>query len=179
MAIVGSDASETATGVFHDGPIAMETRRHVSIDNHISWMEPDVGMRLQVEALRAKYPRAYHRQVGPCMTYNCHGLTFASRRTGIPRSSEVQKILAHDGYKLVRQDEAEPGDVVIYRMPLSEGGEIHHSGIVVRRAQSGQSVILPDPLVLSKWGHCHEVVHDARYCDYAENATIEYFRMTR
>jgi hypothetical protein len=43
--------------------------------------------------------------------YNCHGLTFASRRT---RIYDVQQVLAEDAYEHIPLNEVEPGDVIVY-----------------------------------------------------------------
>ena len=152
-----------------------------SVANSLSWMAADDGARLQVAALKRTYSdpkRATHREVGPCQTYNCHGLTFASRRTGISRSSEIQAILQDDGYARIDFREVMPGDIVIYRQSASLGGEIHHSGIVVERPPPIDG-IPTSPKVLSKWGHSHEVIHDVAYCEYYQNATIEYYRIAK
>lgn len=82
-------------------------------------------------------------------TYNCHGLTFASRRTKVPPDAVVY-ILVDDRYVEVERRDARPGDVVIYY----RDGEPSHSGIVIENA--------PDmfaPRVWSKWGSGPEVVH--------------------
>ena len=59
--------------------------------------------------------------------YNCHGMTFASRRTGIFELDSLKLIISDDGYEEVAQENTLPGDVAIYE----EDGDIQHSGIVV------------------------------------------------
>jgi hypothetical protein len=77
--------------------------------------------------------------------YNCHGLTFGSRRTCIDDATSIVRILVDDGYKLVDIASVMPGDVVLYYDP---DGTVSHSGIVA---------LIPDgplkfPQVVSKWG---------------------------
>jgi hypothetical protein len=74
--------------------------------------------------------------------YNCHGLTFGSRRASVLNSS-IGTIIADDSYNEVEEEDVRPGDCVIYR---SDQGEAQHSGIVLSIDPSGT------PLVLSKWG---------------------------
>ncbi len=104
---------------------------------------------------KRKYPNGRHRPVGPSAQYNCHGLTFGSRRTKIP-SSQVEKILDEDDYKEICLEEVLPGDVVVYR----KDGDIEHSGVVVAG--------FPEVWILGKWGQIHEVVHRIQECPYQE-----------
>jgi hypothetical protein len=46
------------------------------------------------------------------LRYNCHGLTFANRRSWISELSEIPKILHDDGYTQVRDEDVLPGDIV-------------------------------------------------------------------
>jgi len=87
---------------------------------------------------------------GMSPTYNCHGLTFASRRTKITDPDAIARILMDDRYDQIDRREARPGDVIIY----SRDGEPTHSGIVVENE--------PDlfvPWIWSKWGNGPEVLH--------------------
>lgn len=96
---------------------------------------------------------------GPLAAYNCHGFTFASRRTWIEEVAEVHKILDQDGYREIPLDEALPGDVIVY---FAENGDAEHSGIVVAAPEG----ILKIPVICSKWGGYGEVIHDANYGPY-------------
>jgi hypothetical protein len=168
------------SGLVHDGPIDLHTRLRRHISNSLSWIAADDGAKLQVKHLREKYPAAEHRGfVGPCQTYNCHGLTFASRRTVIHSSPEIESILTDDGYVRVNWTEVKAGDIAIYRTSAALGAEIHHSGIVVSRPKVPEGTIKSSPKILSKWGFSHEVIHDETYCEYVENATIEYYRIVK
>lgn len=107
----------------------------------------------------------------PTGIFNCHGLTFASRRTSVSDSNEVRKILAHDGYEVVNKSDVLPGDVILY---AGEKGDIEHSGIVVE-APSGDFQI---PRVVSKWGKFRELIHMANQCPYNYLAAT-YYRIKR
>jgi len=102
-----------------------------------------------------QYSQETHRP-WPSREYNCHGLSFAARRTGIHFATEIAKILKDDEYAQVPEKKVIPGDIVIYY----ESGDVVHSGIVVQINE------LKVPIVLSKWGNCHEVVHQLARCPY-------------
>jgi hypothetical protein len=128
--------------------------------------KPPAGADLQVSEFKRAYPKAVHRPVGPTNAYNCHGLTFGSRRTVIWKPSEVQKILQEDDYvEVLTNMEIFPGDIAIY----SKDGDIEHSGVVVE-------VFNRRPKILSKWGMCQEVVHFVEDCPYKESS-VRYFRV--
>jgi hypothetical protein len=119
--------------------------------------------------LRKNHPKALFR-TGPAATYNCHGLTFGSRRTAIHESEEIRKILKEDDYESVDPKRVSPGDVVLY--VNSKTGDVEHSAIVVSMEVFGV------PRVLSKWGHFSEAVHLLRDCDY-DSERVEYYRVTK
>src|SRR5262245_35364311 len=79
--------------------LGLSTRRQRKISIQMN-LEPSIhGELLAVQREVATWKDAIHRhEIGPCRTFNCHGLTFASRRTWIDKSGEVQKILDDDGY---------------------------------------------------------------------------------
>lgn len=116
-------------------------------------------MILHCADLKRQYTKCLHRPVGPTGKYNCHGLTFASRRTAI-EGPAVEKILRDDEYTEVQIDKVLIGDIVVYR----RGPDVLHSGIMVRG--------FPELLVLSKWGSAHEVVHGVDDCEYPGNKTF-------
>ena len=105
----------------------------------------------------------------PTPTYNCHGMTFASRRTGIFSSAELKKILLEDGYVKIQLEQVLPGDVIIY---YSEDRDFEHSGIII----SAPDQILKIPKVMSKWGKFAEMLHWANNCPYTFSNT-EYYRI--
>jgi len=105
----------------------------------------------------------------PTPRYNCHGMTFAARRTGIFDREVIDQILSEDGYKEVPASQALPGDVIIYFAP---DGDTEHSGIVVSAPTDDLGV----PQVVSKWGKYSEFVHWANSCPYTF-ATARYYRI--
>jgi hypothetical protein len=84
------------------------------------------------------------------------GMVFAARRTWID-PDQLPLILNEDGYrKLPGLDEAEVGDVVVYRHPGE--GHVTHVGMVIEVkidvARAARALT-----VLSKWGQHGEYVH--------------------
>ena len=149
--------------------LALHTRRENQVTNEINREAIRACDVLQVEALKTKYSLpTRHRPVGPSRQYNCHGLTFASRRTWIQEAQEVRKILSDDEYeKITPPDEVMPGDIAVY----FKDGDIEHSGIVV-----GITRDLGVPVILSKWGVCHEVIHQVHTSEY-DSRNVSYYRI--
>lgn len=155
-------------------PLALQTRCENNIENEINRLEPDPSYQRQVESYKRLHPKATHRPVGPTFVYNCHGLTFASRRTQIWNPREIQKILNDDGYVEVERSAVMAGDIAVY---TDREGDISHSGPVVEIRQL-QGLLISNIYILSKWGSLHEVIHLERDCPYVE-ASIKYYRLTR
>jgi hypothetical protein len=105
------------------------------------------------------------------LRYNCHGMTFAARRTWIDDRRLVPHIIAGDGYAEVDGNSAVPGDIVVY---FDERGLAEHSGFVVEAA-TRQTIRIPK--VISKWGKAYEVLHWANRCPY-EIRFLRYYRLT-
>ena len=119
---------------------------------------------LCVRRYRERYQAAEIRR-WPTGQYNCHGMTFASRRTGIwadaPRL--VRLILEDDGYRRIGPTEVREGDLVVYH----EGDTIEHTGVILAvetddRLIGGQAL-----RVMSKWSWGGEYVHYVKDCPYA------------
>jgi hypothetical protein len=122
-------------------------------------MRPELNpavLKASVEIWRDQRPNAKLRSITG--SYNCIGMVIACRRTWVD-PEHLLRVLVEDGYsKLNGEAQAHLGDLVAYR---DEKGEICHAGIVV-----GKNVYNPDSprdalIVLSKWGHEGEYVHDA------------------
>jgi hypothetical protein len=105
-------------------------------------------------------------------TYNCHGMTFASKRTWVYQTSDIHTILNEDGYTEVKPsaDAVMPGDILLY---FAQDGDIEHSATVLSWSKTDVS-----PLVLSKWGIFTEVVHWAHVTPYVYSYA-KYFRITK
>jgi len=136
--------------------------------------EPIPGQIQQAQDYRLRFPHCKHRPTRASLRYNCHGLTFASRRTSITESTAIQSILVDDAYVEVDWAEIAAGDVVLYL----EQGDFSHSGIVLNVDRSG---IVPVIWILSKWGHAHEVVHKLHECPYAgqPDSEIHFWRIVQ
>jgi hypothetical protein len=102
----------------------------------------------------------------PSPKYNCHGLTFGSRRTQVDGETKtILWILDEDGYQELTEDKPQSGDVVVY---FDENGQVIHSGIILY-------LIDGIPKIWSKWGKGHEVVHSVADCPYGQQ--VKYFRI--
>jgi hypothetical protein len=150
-----------------DVRLALETRRGRSIENFYHSGPSQAGDRLRVRDFVDQYRQARHRPgITPSRGYNCHGLTFGARRTGINSPEEVLKIIADDGYRLLAiSDGLFPGDIAIY----VREGEITHSGIVIWIENNA-------PWILSKWGSYHEAVHRPQDCPY-NDGNVTFYRL--
>jgi hypothetical protein len=146
--------------------IRLETSRRTGIHNvqefeisafHLNWNAripkdfPDATPRGEMSAL-----------------YNCHGLTFASRRTRVENTQCLHQILHDDDWKPLEAKEVLPGDIVIY---FSEEGEANHSGVIV---QCDAPLYLP--IVFSKWGNAGEYIHKLTYCPSIYGPVTKFYR---
>jgi len=146
--------------------LRLDSRGENQIANETSREPPRAGDELAVAAYKRDYWQAIHRTEVSSRKYNCHGLSFASRRTVIHLPEEVAKILLEDEYQRVELDDVKPGDLAIY----NKGGDLEHSGIVIEF-----NPILKISKILGKWGFCQEVVHWSNYSPYA--GEIQYYRI--
>ncbi|RLB99584.1 MAG: hypothetical protein DRI57_33400 [Deltaproteobacteria bacterium] len=110
----------------------------------------------------------------PTGYYNCHGMTFGSRRVEIISSKEIDKILTEDDYEEIdpKKENILPGDVIMY---FSEG-DFEHSGIVLNVPSKNDYIKIP--VVCSKWGCWSEVIHYANNCPYDFSQT-KYYRIKK
>jgi hypothetical protein len=115
--------------------------------------------------LTKKFPNAKIR-TDPSPLYNCHGLTFACRRTSIDKNRYITTILKDDKYDEVADLNVLPGDIVIY---YSEQGDPNHSGVVVDTS-------LVVPIICSKWGNAGEFVHSVYDCPTTYGPRHKYYR---
>lgn len=147
--------------------LALETRMRAAVSNSHDRTPPIAGAQQHTDKLIAQYKSARPRTILACNTYNCHGLTFAARRTCIA-AADVPAILKDDEYVRVADgQEVLPGDVALY----SDSSSFAHSGIVVG-VRSGV------PWIVSKWGFAHEAIHSVLDCPYSE-CTVSYYRVLK
>jgi hypothetical protein len=106
------------------------------------------------------------RTAPPDRGTNCHGWLFTGGRY-LVRGSEVERILADNGYQPVKEPRA--GDVVVYRS--NHGASIIHSAVV--RSVTEDGLILLE----SKWTSLGRYLH--RPEDYGTDADWTYYRSPR
>lgn len=115
----------------------------------------DDAMMRQIDTFGSETRRRIQRRRSSSVQYNCHGLTFANRRTNIEPDAEVMRVLEDDGYVEIDAGQVMPGDIVVY---TGRHG-IYHTGVVVSIVPG---TLLPDVDVLSKWGKYGEYLHPVR-----------------
>lgn len=149
--------------------IIVQTRKGNSISNEQIFSIAS-HERIIFSRLKRKYspPQIVYRS-RPSPVYNCHGLTFASKRTGIWDTEEIHKILDDDNYQEIPPNEVLPGDIVLY----FSNGDIEHSGVVISKPIQETLGI---PKVYSKWGSYCEVIHFANNCPY-DSSNLRYYRV--
>lgn len=127
----------------------------------------------QNRIIREKYPEGLQSTLRkePTGMYNCHGLTFTSRRGFLGEEQDVDLILGDDEYHNVELGAVCPGDIILYY----EQNELQHSGIVVAVSQNERPRI---PWIMSKWGTLGEYIHRYNYCPY-DCQDVRYMREGR
>jgi hypothetical protein len=148
--------------------LALQTRCENQIANEINREPVRFGDTVLVRDFERQYRNGLHRPINPSRKYNCHGLSFASRRTWIEEDTEIKKIIKDDDYQVVPFAGVLPGDIAVY---YAENGDAEHSGIVVRVDE------MRVPIILSKWGFCQEVIHHVAQCPY-DAKNVLYYRIT-
>lgn len=147
--------------------IRLETSKNTGIKNFQD-KEISAFERNWAKDLPKQFPQAKAR-TAPSALYNCHGLTFASRRTKIISRNELGKILTDDRYEELEITEVQPGDIVVY---FSETGDAAHSGIVVE--YHPPTTLLP--IICSKWGKAGEFIHALLDCPEIYGRNYKFYR---
>lgn len=145
--------------LFESTELALHTRKGNQVKNELLRRDPFPGLVQEAQEYRNRFSGCCHRPTKPSFKYNCHGLTFAARRTAITESASIESILKDDEYVEVDRKFVVPGDVVMYY----EFGDFSHSGIVVKVDHIGVEPVI---WILSKWNRLHEVVHKLHECPY-------------
>jgi hypothetical protein len=148
--------------------IALDSARGKPIDN-AQILELSSFETAQIKKCEEKWTAGRVFRSSASARYNCHGMTFAARRTGIYDTTTINQILRQDGYQEVKPEMVLPGDVILY---FGTNGDAEHSGIVIS-APIGK---LGVPMVVSKWGKGSEFVHAANNCPYSFEAP-KYYRV--
>ncbi|MBU6482976.1 MAG: hypothetical protein KGS09_20850 [Nitrospirae bacterium] len=159
----------TSSLAANSSAIVLHTRKGTDIDNFQTTELSAYDIKAAQE-LKKKYSMAEFR-TNFIPIYNCHGMTFASRRTAVFEGTEVRQILSEDEYEEIPLQQVSPGDVIIY---VDERGDIEHSGVVISKPAPPLNV----PLVVSKWGKGPEVLHSAYYSPYSVS-DIHFYRITK
>ena len=152
--------------------IALRTRSDKDIENQQLWHIADFEWNKLVEF--DKY--AAKKVSDACPIYNCHGLTFGSRRTSVYESPLF--VLGEDGFEQIPERDTRVGDIVVY---FDSNGAESHTGIVIGEEYLGAGDTLQSrggrlPLIWSKWAKGPEFVHTVGNCPY-DASTVRYFRL--
>jgi hypothetical protein len=152
--------------------IGLCTRKGNKIENsQLLSLHQDAHFKEQLRKLRLKFIGVKERPETISGIYNCHGMTFANRRTGIEKDQEVVKIISEDDYKeLTDLNDVMAGDIVFY---YTAKGEIDHSGIVISPPEN--NLFVGTAVILSKWGIGFEAIHTLYNCPYELN-NIKFYR---
>jgi hypothetical protein len=154
-----------------NGRIALQTSKNRDIDNYQVFEMSNFEVNQNKDYESPKYKSVIFR-ASPSAIYDCHGLTFASRRTCIDEKLEIEKILEDDNYQQVNVASVLPGDIILY--VNNDDQDICHSGIVLEAKHNANS--LPEIKILSKWGKYREAIHLHITSAYP-NTTPFFYRM--
>lgn len=149
--------------------IVLQTRLGNPVENEIGPGLTPVALRW-FEKLYSQHKVGW-RYRKPCTAgYNCAGLVWANRRTGVYETPEVHKILADDGYRKTEHPDVD--DVAVY---WDDRGQMRHVARVVEvRRVSGTETT--QPWVVSKWNDWGgEILHHVFDIPHREDLTIEFF----
>ena len=145
--------------------IRLETSRRTGIEN-AQLSDVSAFERNWASEIPKRHPRVIARtDLSPI--YNCHGLTFASRRTRITEPEAIERILSDDKWDEVDVKGILPGDVVVY---FSPEGEPNHSGIIISVGD------LAIPQICSKWGNAGEYIHFLNDCPSLYGPVTRFYR---
>lgn len=114
----------------------------------------------QYHDLERKYGAFMKPRGDSVLRYNCHGMTFASRRTGIFEDQVIYQILEEDSYQEIPSNEVLAGDIILY---FGENGDVEHSATVISPPNED---MLGIPVVCGKWAKYKEVIHKANQGPY-------------
>lgn len=160
-----------SSGAVPHTSIVLQTRLRKEIDNLQPWEYSGFEWK-QLDVEPTKYePLGAYRVNDICPVYNCHGLTFASRRTQVAsETATIAMILEDDGFEEIPERDAKIGNVVVY---YEDNGRPEHSGIVI-----GRQPAFDIPLIWSKWGKGYEVVHPLGACLWG-GMTKRFYRISK
>ena len=144
--------------------ITLHTRKGTDIPNvqdwHLSVSSASNNARLVADK---RWSKVRWRTTGGSGVYNCHGLTFAARRTNLIDLRWIERILHDDSFEEIHRKDILSGDVVLY---FSPEGEPEHSGIISSVREGDGQGMFQEVWVFSKWGSASEAVHLIHDCPY-------------
>jgi len=149
-----------------ENSIKLQTRKGSDIENS-QFFEIAPHEKEQFKKLEALFPLVKIRN-NPTAIYNCHGMTFASKRTGINESDSLKQILKDDNYIEIQEKDILPNDIILF---LDKDDNIHHSGIIMYIDEKSHI-----PFICSKWGSYSEIVHSV-YNSLYDTKFIKYYRV--
>lgn len=152
-------------------PIAVATHLGSDIPNETGPQDlKPSGTTLQRDQRFAGF---YVRHRPPIHGYNCYGLVFAGRRTGLFDELDIEQILCEDGFEMVADADAAVGDVVLYR---DTRGEHLHAAPILRFDRLLSTGDTQVPIVLSKFdstsGEFEHRIDDSRWSGEPVTRTI-------
>jgi hypothetical protein len=143
-------------------PLIIQTRAGNAIPNERGLKMTDLEVRQWVAWQQGEFPEGQILRVRklPSGAYNCHGMTFLSRRGFVLDEDAVALVLQDDQYYQIEDSQVRSGDVILY---YYENGDLEHSGVV---AFVDPFETVRVPWILSKWGQAGEYLHRYNYCPY-------------
>ncbi len=160
----------TIIGIPQSSRLSLDSCKGEPLDNErLSEISPfEVN---QFRQFDTAYGFGTERRCDPNPSYNCHGMTFAARRTGIFESNTIWQILSEDQYiNITEREDVKAGDVILY---FDDSGDFEHSGIVISPPRSDNLYV---PVVCSKWGKYAELLHRGNNCPY-NFGNVKYYRL--
>ena len=156
-------------------PLIIQTRagNNIPFERGLKFTQQELLQTVQY--IRGEFPEGQQLFTRKFATgaYNCHGMTFISRRGHLGDEQGVELILNDDEYYEVPLRDLRAGDVILY---FETTGELQHSEIVVDVFED--SALIKRPWILSKWGNGGEFIHRYDYCLYNWRS-IRYMREGR
>lgn len=147
--------------------LRLDTRQRHWIENEPAPERSPVEMRVAIALAQTGRPNVVLRSASS--HYDCMGLPFASRRTSISIDQWNDLIRDDDEYRQIQQGEAQPGDIVIYRL----AGIVSHVAIV-QDIHFGADGLLVMRL-LSQWGYDGEYWHPVHEVPPPYGVAAEYW----
>lgn len=152
--------------------IPLVTRKGTRIDNEQRRPQAPASMKAAIAIHTANHPTLKLRSLSS--EYNCVGLVFASRRTFVD-IKELSMILREDGFRIVEQQEVQPGDVLVYK---DGAGDIVHIAIVLKHDANPKTASWVTK-VLSQWGADGEYIHTAEDVAHLLGRPLEFWSERR